>query len=110
MTRYIFIFWILLIQPSYSTAQYFSIDSSTLKASNEYLIKGLKARELVSIYKKQRAIDSIHINRLNLAYNVVINNNAKLCDENSELQKKNKTLWSVTIGSLALSILLIIFQ
>ena len=110
MTRYIFIFWILLIAPSCSTAQFFSIDSSTLKASNEYLIKGIKARELASIYKKQRVVDSIHINKINLAYNVVINNNAKLCDENYRLEKQNKTLWSVTISSLALSILLIIFN
>lgn len=110
MTRYILIFWILLIAPSCSTAQYFSIDSSTLKASNEYLIKGLKARELVQIYKKQRVADSIHINRLNLAYNVVINNNAKLCDENYRLEKQNKTLWAVSIGSLALSVLLILFN
>lgn len=110
MTHYIFIFWILLTAPSCSTAQSFSIDSSTLKASNEYLIKGLKARELGAVYKKQRVADSIHIDRLNLAYNVVINNNGKLCDENSDMQKKNKTLWGVLVGSLALNILLILFN
>lgn len=97
MTRYILIFWILLIAPNCLTAQSFFIDSSTLKASNEYLIKGLKARELASIYKKQRVVDSIHINKINLAYNVVINNNAKLCDENSRLQKINKYLWGSSI-------------
>jgi len=97
MTRYILIFWILLIAPNCSTAQSFSIDSSTLKASNEYLIKGLKARELVQVYKKQRAIDSVNIDRLNLAYTVVLNNNAQLCDENSKLQKINKYLWGSSI-------------
>lgn len=110
MTRYILIFWILLIAPNCSTAQSFSIDSSTLKASNDYLIKGLKARELVQIYKKQRVADSIHIDRLNLAYNVVINNNAKLCDENSRLGKQNKTLWAISLSSIALSVLLILFN
>lgn len=110
MTRYILIFWILLIAPNCSTAQSFSIDSSTLKASNEYLIKGLKARELVSIYKKQHVADSVHINRLNLAYNIIINNNAKLCDENYRLENQNKTLLAVSIGSLALSVLLILFN
>lgn len=110
MTRYIFIFWILLIAPKCLTAQSFSIDSSTLKASNEYLIKGLKARELLSIYKKQRHADSVYICELRGVVKSELSKNAECLDENSQIKKQNKTLWSVTIGSLALSILLIIFN
>jgi hypothetical protein len=110
MTRYIFIFSILLIAPSYSTAQSICIDSSMLRASNEYLIKGLKARELNSIYKKQRHIDSVYIGELRGVIKSELSKNAECLDENYQLKKENKTLWSVTIGSLALSILLIIFN
>lgn len=110
MTRYIFIFWILLIAPDCSTAQSFSIDSSTLKASNEYLIKGLKARELTSIYKKKRHTDSVYICELRSVIKSELSKNAECLDENHELKKQNKTLWRVTIGSLALTILLIIFN
>ena len=110
MTRYILIFWILLIAPNCLTAQSFSIDSSTLKASNEYLIKGLKARELASIYKKQRHTDSVYICELRGIIKSELSKNAECLDQNKKLKKQNKTLWSVTIGSLALSILLIIFN
>ena len=110
MTRYIPIFWILLIAPDFSTAQSFSIDSSTLKASNEYLIKGIKARELASIYKKQRHTDSVYICELRGIIKSELTKNAECLDQNQKLKKQNKTLWSVTIGSLALSILLIIFN
>lgn len=110
MIRYIFIFWILLIAPDCSTAQSFSIDSSTLKASNEYLIKGLKARELASIYKKQRHTDSVYICELRSVIKSELSKNAECLDENHELKKQNKTLLSVTLGSLALTILLIIFN
>ena len=110
MTRCIFIFWILLIAPDCSTAQSFSIDSSTLKASNEYLIKGLKARELASIYKKQRHTDSVYICELRSVIKSELSKNAECLDENSRIKKQNKTLWSVTLSSLALTILLIIFN
>ena len=110
MTRYIFIFSIALIAPSYSIAQSISIDSSMLRASNEYLIKGLKARELNSIYKKQRHTDSVYIGQLRGVIKSELSKNAECLDENSQLKKENKTLWSATIGSLALSILLIIFN
>ena len=110
MTRYIFIFLILLIAPSYSTAQSIYIDSSMLRASNEYLIKGLKARELNSIYKKQRHTDSVYIGELRGVIKSELSKNAECLDENYQLKKENKTLWSVTIGSLALTILLIIFN
>ena len=110
MTRYIFIFSIALIAPSYSIAQSICIDSSMLRASNEYLIKGLKARELASIYKKQRHTDSVYIGELRGVIKSELSKNAECLDENSQLKKENKTLWSVTIGSLALTILLIIFN
>jgi len=58
MTRYICIFLIVLIAPRYSIAQLISIDSSTLKNANYYLIKGAKARELNLIYQKRIATDS----------------------------------------------------
>ena len=110
MTRYIFIFWILLIAPDCSTAQSFCIDSSTLKASNEYLIKGLKAREMASIYKKQRYADSVYICELRSVIKSELSKNAECLDENTRIKKQNKTLWRVTLGSLALTILLIIFN
>ena len=58
MTRYLCIFLIVLIAPSYSIAQSISIDSSTLKNANYYLIKGAKARELNLVYQKRIATDS----------------------------------------------------
>lgn len=58
MTRYLCIFLIVLIAPSYSIAQSISIDSSTVKNANYYLIKGAKARELNLIYQKRIATDS----------------------------------------------------
>ena len=58
MTRYLCIFLIALIAPGYSIAQSISIDSSTLKNANYYLIKGAKARELNFIYQKRIATDS----------------------------------------------------
>ena len=58
MTRYLCIFLIALIAPSYSIAQSISIDSSTVKNANYYLIKGAKARELNLVYQKRIATDS----------------------------------------------------
>lgn len=110
MTRYICIFWILLIAPAYSTAQSISIDSSTLKACNEYLIKGAKARELNSILKKQRHADSVYISELRGVIKIEMSKNAECLDENNKIKKENRTLWGITIGSLAISILLIIFN
>jgi hypothetical protein len=110
MTRYLCIFSILLIAPNCSIAQSICIDSSTLRASNNYLIKGLKARELNSIYKKQRHTDSVYIGELRGVIKSELSKNAECLDENNKIKKQNKTLWSVTIGSLALTILLIIFN
>lgn len=87
MIRYLFIFTILLIQPHYLSAQYFSIDSSTLKASNEYLIKGAKAREMVQVYRKKHHIDSIYIDTLRVCYKKELSKNAVLLDKNVKLTK-----------------------
>ncbi len=81
-----------------------------MRASNNYLIKGLKARELNSIYKKQRHTDSVYISELRSLIKIELSKNAECLDENNKIKKQNKTLWSVTIGSLALTILLIIFN
>jgi hypothetical protein len=110
MTRYITIFWILLLAPRYSTAQSISIDSSTLKGCNEYLIKGAKARELVGVYRSQCVVDSIYIDHLRSVVKTEMSKNAECLDENHQLRQRNKTLWAVTLGSLALSVLLIIFN
>lgn len=110
MTRFICIFLTLLLAPRYSTAQSISIDSSTLKGCNEYLIKGAKARELNSVYKKQRHTDSVYISELRSVIKIELSKNAECLDENHKIKKQNKTLWSVTLSSLALSILLIIFN
>ena len=99
MTRYLFVLLILLIQPTYSSAQYFSIDSSTLKGANEYLIKGAKAREMVSLYRKKHSIDSIYIDTLRVCYKKELSKNAVLLDKNVKL---TKWLWITSIFSVIL--------
>lgn len=99
MTRYILVLWILLLAPRYSSAQYFSIDSSTLKGANEYLIKGAKAREIVSLYRKKHIIDSIYIDTLRVCYKKELSKNAVLLDKNTKL---TKWLWITSIFSVIL--------
>ena len=99
MTRYILVLWILLSAPHYSSAQYFSIDSSTLKGANEYLIKGAKAREMVSLYRKKHTIDSIYIDTLRVCYKKELSKNAVLLDKNTKL---TKWLWITSIFSVIL--------
>jgi hypothetical protein len=102
MTRYILVLWILLLAPNYSSAQSFSIDSSTLKGANEYLIKGAKAREMVSLYRKKHTIDSIYIDTLRVSYKKELSKNAVLLDKNVQL---TKWLWITSIFSVILIIL-----
>ena len=52
---------ILFILPIFCKGQSICIDSSTLKNVNIYLIKGAKAREEVSVYKKLHFTDSVYI-------------------------------------------------
>ena len=99
MIRYLFVLLILLIQPRYSSAQSFSIDSSTLRGANEYLIKGAKARELVKIYRKKHHIDSIYIDTLRVCYKKELSKNAVLLDKNVKL---TKWLWFTSIISALL--------
>lgn len=99
MTRYILVLWILLLAPRYSSAQYFSIDSLTLKGANEYLIKGAKAREMVSLYRKKHTIDSIYIDTLRVCYKKELSKNAVLLDKNTKL---TKWLWITSIFSVIL--------
>ena len=99
MIRYLFIFTILLTAPTYSSAQSFSIDSSTLKGANEYLIKGAKARELVSLYRKKHHIDSIYIDTLRVSYKKELSKNANLLHQNTQLKK---WLWITSIFSAIL--------
>ena len=102
MTRYIFVLLIVLIQPHYSSAQSISIDSLTLKGANEYLIKGAKAREMVSLYRKKHTIDSIYIDTLRVCYKKELSKNAVLLDKNTRL---TKWLWITSIFSTILIIL-----
>lgn len=99
MIRYLFVLLILLIQPTCSSAQSFSIDSSTLKGANEYLIKGAKARELVQVYRKKHHIDSIYIDTLRVCYKKELSKNAVLLDKNVKL---TKWLWITSIFSAIL--------
>ena len=99
MIRYLFIFTILLTAPTYSSAQSFSIDSSTLKGANEYLIKGAKARELVQVYRKKHHIDSVYIDTLRVCYKKELSKNALLLHQNTKLAK---WLWITSIFSAIL--------
>ena len=99
MIRYLFVLLILLTAPTYSSAQYFSIDSSTLKGANEYLIKGAKARELVQVYRKKHHIDSIYIDTLRVCYKKELSKNAVLLHQNTKL---TKWLWITSIFSAIL--------
>jgi hypothetical protein len=104
MTRYLCIFLILLIAPNCSIAQSLSIDSSTLRASNNYLIKGLKARELNAIYKKQRHTDSVYIGELRGVIKSELSKNAECLDENHKIKKYS---FYLTIYSIIVTLFLI---
>ena len=56
-----FICVILFILPIFCKGQSICIDSSTLKSANIYLIKGAKAREELTVYKKLHFTDSVYI-------------------------------------------------
>ena len=99
MIRYLFVLLILLTAPTYSSAQSFSIDSSTLRGANEYLIKGAKARELVQVYRKKHHIDSIYIDTLRVCYKKELSKNAVLLHQNTQLKK---WLWFTSIISAIL--------
>jgi hypothetical protein len=103
MTRYLCIFLIALIAPNYSIAQSISIDSSTLKNANYYLIKGAKARELNLIYQKRIATDSTLIE---LQDSIISDLEFVICEIDQDQKKIKKYSWYVTIYSIIVTLFL----
>ena len=102
MTRYICIFLIALIQQNYLTAQSISIDSSTLKSANEYLIKGAKARELNCVYQKRIATDSA----------LIVFQDSTITDLSwaiCEVEQENKCFKKYSIGVTIYAIIVTLF-
>lgn len=97
MTRFICIFWIALIVPRYSIAQSISIDSSTVKNANYYLIKGAKARELNLLYQKRIATDSTLIE---FQDSLISDLEFVICEIDQDQKKIKKYSWYVTIYSI----------
>ena len=104
MTRYLCIFLIALIAPNYSIAQSISIDSSTLKNANYYLIKGAKARELNLIYQKRIATDSTLIE---LQDSIISDLEFVICEIDQDQKKIKKYSWYVTIYSIIVTLFLL---
>jgi hypothetical protein len=103
MTRYLCIFLIVLIAPNCSIAQSISIDSSTVKNANYYLIKGAKARELNLIYQKRIATDSTLIE---LQDSIISDLEFVICEIDQEQKKIKKYSWYVTIYSIIVTLFL----
>jgi hypothetical protein len=104
MTRYLCIFLIALIAPNYSIAQSISIDSSTVKNANYYLIKGAKARELNLIYQKRIATDSTLIE---LQDSIISDLEFVICEIDQDQKKIKKYSWYVTIYSIIVTLFLL---
>ena len=103
MTRYLCIFLIVLIAPSYSIAQSISIDSSTLKNANYYLIKGAKARELNLVYQKRIATDSTLID---FQDSLISDLEFVICEIEQEQKGIKKYSFYVTIYSIIVTLFL----
>jgi len=103
MTRYLCIFLIVLTQPSYLIAQSISIDSSTLKNANYYLIKGAKARELNLIYQKRIATDSTLIE---LQDSIISDLEFVICEIDQEQTFIKKYSFYATIYSIIVTLFL----
>lgn len=103
MTRYLCIFLIVLIAPSYSIAQSISIDSSTVKNANYYLIKGAKARELNLIYQKRIATDSALIE---FQDSLISDLQFVICEIEQEQKCIKKYSFYVTIYSIIVTLFL----
>ena len=104
MTRYLCIFLIVLIAPNYSIAQSLSIDSSTLKNANYYLIKGAKARELNLIYQKRIATDSALIE---FQDSFISDLEFVICEIDQDQKKIKKYSWYVTIYSIIVTLFIL---
>ena len=103
MTRYICIFLIVLIAPSYSIAQSICIDSSTVKNANYYLIKGAKARELNLVYQKRIATDSTLIE---LQDSIISDLEFVICEIEQEQKGIKKYSLYATIYSIIVTLFL----
>ncbi len=101
MTRYICIFLIVLIAPSYSIAQSISIDSSTVKNANLYLIKGAKARELNLLYQRRIEMDSTLIE---FQDSLISDLEFVICEIEQDQKKIKKYSWYVTIYSIIVTL------
>ena len=102
MTRYICIFLIVLTAPRYSIAQSISIDSSTVKNANYYLIKGAKARELNLIYQKRIATDSTLIE---FQDSLISDLEFVICE--IDQKKIKKYSWYVTIYAIIVTLFIL---
>ena len=103
MTRYICIFLIVLTQQNYSIAQSISIDSSTVKNANYYLIKGAKARELNLVYQKRIATDSTLIE---LQDSIISDLEFVICEIEQEQKCIKKYSFYATIYSIIVTLFL----
>jgi hypothetical protein len=104
MTRYICIFWIVLIAPTYLKSQSICIDSSTLKSANEYLIKGAKARELNCVYQKRISTDSALIV---FQDSTITDLSWAVCEVEQELKCYKKYSIGVTIYAIIVTLFLL---
>lgn len=104
MTRYICIFLIALLVPRYSIAQLISIDSSTLKNANYYLIKGAKARELNLIFQKRIATDSTLIE---FQDSLISDLEFVICEIDTEQKAIKKYSFIATIYSIVVTLFLL---
>ena len=103
MTRYLCIFLIVLTQQNYSIAQSISIDSSTVKNANYYLIKGAKARELNLVYQKRIATDSALIE---LQDSIISDLEFVICEIEQEQKGIKKYSFYATIYSIIVTLFL----
>ena len=103
MTRYLCIFLIVLTQQNYSIAQSISIDSSTVKNANYYLIKGAKARELNLVYQKRIATDSALIE---LQDSIISDLEFVICEIEQEQKGIKKYSLYATIYSIIVTLFL----
>jgi len=101
MIRYISILLIVLSVPICSSAQSISIDSSTLKDCNYYLIKGAKARELLGAYKLQRKTDSAQIVLLD---SIITDLEFGICEIEQDNKIVKERFLTVTIYSILITI------
>jgi len=100
MTRYIYLLLVILLAaPRCASSQ--CTDSSTVAASNYYLIKGAEAREQLALCREYRKVDAEVIQQQDKIQ-------AKLLDELQKRDDKYKRLRSTTYAIAALFLLTLI--